>query len=150
MKVYLAAAWSRREEIEEVAVRLRKLGVEVTSNWLTEEKAMQTGAREKFLRDRAYLDLNDVARADAIVRFTDDLSVFNLFAFKDSQFDLTEIITRLKALTSGARHVEFGYAKALGKTLYVVGGKQNVFDRLDGIVHLKDVDELCQVLSQEE
>lgn len=137
MKVYLAAAWSRRAEIEEVAVRLRKLGVEVTSNWLTEEKAQQTGAKEKFLRDRAYLDLEDVARADAIVRFTDP-EVFD--------FSLTPIP---RALLSGARMVEFGYAKALGKTLYVVGGKQNVFDRLDGIVHLKDVDELCHVLSQE-
>lgn len=136
MKVYLAAAWARRAEIEEVAVRLRKLGVEVTSNWLAEEKAQQTGAKEKFLRDRAYLDLNDVARADAIVRFSDP-----------EFFDAAENAPR--ALVSGARFVEFGYAKALGKTLYVVGGKQNVFDRLDGIVHLKDVDELCQVLSQE-
>ena len=137
MKVYLAAAWGRRAEIEEVAVRLRKLGVEITSNWLSEEKAQQTGAKEKFLRDRAYLDLEDVARADAIVRFTDP-------EFLDKTTELAP-----KALMSGARMVEFGYAKALGKTLYVVGGKQNVFDRLDGIVHLKDVDELCHVLSQE-
>jgi len=149
MKVYLAAAWSRRAEIEEVAVRLRKLGVEVTSNWLTEEKAQQTGAKEKFLRDRAYLDIRDVDEADAIVRFTDDLSIYDLFAFKPSRFSVAEIIAKLKALISGARHFEFGYAKARGKTLYVVGGKQNVFDRLDGIVHLKDVDELCHVLSQE-
>lgn len=135
MRVYLAAAWSRRAEIEEVAVRLRKLGVEITSNWLTEEKAQQTGAKEKFLRDRAYLDLRDVDEADAIVRFTDDFPAqANLVA---------------KHFISGARHFEFGYAKAKGKTLYVVGGKQNVFDRLDGIVHVKDVDELCQVLSQE-
>lgn len=137
MRVYLAAAWSRRAEIEEVAVRLRELGVVITSNWLTEEKALQTGAKEKFLRDRAYLDLNDVAEADAIVRFTDP-------EFLDTE---TPLVSR--ALISGARFVEFGYAKALGKTLYVVGGKQNVFDRLDGIVHLKDVDELCHVLSQE-
>lgn len=137
MRVYLAGAWSRRVEIKKVAVRLRKLGVEVTSNWLTEETAQQTGAREKFLRDRAYLDLNDVARADAIVRFTDP-----------ECFEKGKVVP--KALLSGARHTEFGYAKALGKTLYVVGGKQNVFDRLDGVVHLKDVDELCRVLSQEE
>jgi nucleoside 2-deoxyribosyltransferase len=136
MKVYLAAAWSRRAEIEEVAVRLRKLGVEVTSNWLTEEKAQQTGAMEKFLRDRAYLDLNDVACADAIVRFT------------DPEF-IAKAAYVATSLASGARHFEMGYAKALGKTMYVVGGKQNVFDRLDGVVHLKDVDELCQVLSQE-
>ena len=134
MKVYLAGAWSRREEIDEVAVRLRKLGVTVTSNWLTEETAQQTGAFEKFLRDRAYLDLNDVDEADVIVRFADEF----------------EGDTVPKHFVSGARHFEFGYAKARGKALFVVGGKQNVFDRLDGIVFVKDVDELCRVLSQEE
>ncbi len=138
MKVYLAAAWSRRAEIEEVAVRIRSLGVEVTSQWLTEEKAQQTGAMEKFLRDRAYLDLNDVARADALVRFTDSEAL-------DKTGDSFSV-----NLLSGARMVEFGYAKALGKTLYVVGGKQNVFDRLGDVIHLKDVDELCHVLSQED
>ena len=130
MKVYLAAAWSRRLEIKAVAERLTDLGVEVTSRWLT-EAGLATKASDKFLRESAYVDLADVDAADAIVRFTDN-----------STADFVA-----KQLISGARMVEFGYAKARGKTLYVVGGKQNVFDHLDGIVHLADINELIALLS---
>jgi hypothetical protein len=132
MRVYLAGAWGRREEILRVADRLRLVGVEITSNWLTEEEGMQSGSKERFLRERAYVDLQDVDRADALVRFAD--------------VPRTRQVPR--ALISGARMVEFGYAKAKGKTLYVVGGKQNVFDRLDGIVHVKDADALVRLLKQ--
>ena len=132
MKVYLAAAWGRREEILRVADRLQSVVVEITSGWLTEEEGMQSGSKERFLRERAYVDLQDVDKADAIVRFAD----VNLKRKVD------------RALVSGARMFEFGYAKARGKTLYVVGGKQNVFDRLDGIVHVKDVDALVRLLKQ--
>jgi nucleoside 2-deoxyribosyltransferase len=136
MRVYLAAAWSRREEISLVADRLRVVGVEITSNWLTEETALQTGAKEKFLRDRAYIDLADVDRADALVRFTDP-----------------EVFMRhpvAQPLLSCARMVEMGYALAKGKTVYVVGGKQNVFDYLGSVVHVQDTDALVKLLSQED
>ena len=132
MKVYLAAAWGRREEILLVADRLQNVGVEITSGWLTEEEGMQSGSKERFLRERAYVDLQDVDKADALVRFAD--------------VNLKRKVSRESV--SGARMFEFGYAKAKGKTLYVVGGKQNVFDRLDGIVHVKNVDALVRLLKQ--
>ena len=91
---------------------------------------MQSGSKERFLRERAYVDLQDIDRADALVRFADT--------------PRTRSVPR--ALISGARMFEMGYAKAKGKTLYVVGGKQNVFDRLDGIVHVKDADALVRLL----
>lgn len=130
MKIYLAGAWGRRIEILQVSYRLEAVGVEITSSWLTEEDGMQSGSKEKFLRSRAYVDLNDVDRADGIVRFAD--------------VNLKRKVSR--DLVSGARMFEMGYAKARGKTLYVVGGKQNVFDRLDGIVHVQDVDSLVRLL----
>jgi len=136
MRVYLAAAWGRREEVLAISKRLEAVGVEITSRWLIEEAGMQTGAFEKFLRERAYIDVADVDRADAIVRFTDP----------ESQEDFSHVP---KALLSGARMFETGYAYARGKTIYVVGGKQNVFDRLGNIIHVKDVDALVKVLSQE-
>ena len=130
MRVYLAAAWGRRAEILRVANRLRLEGVVITSSWLTEEEGMQSGSKERFLRERAYVDLQDVDRADILVRFA----------------DMPRTRKVAKALISGARMFEMGYAKAKGKTLYVVGGKQNVFDRLDEIVHVKDADALVRLL----
>ena len=147
MKVYLAAAWSRRLEILEVAHKLENVGVEITSNWLTEEAGMNTGAREKFLRDRAYIDLADVDRADILVRFTDPEYL---------ETDVYEAYTTLlrnpvpRKLLSAARMVEMGYALAKGKTVIVIGGKQNVFDRVASVVHLDTVDDLVRYLSQED
>jgi nucleoside 2-deoxyribosyltransferase len=132
MRVYLAGAWGRREEILRVANRLRHVGVEITSNWLTEEAGMQSGSKERFLRERAYIDLQDVDRADALVRFAD--------------ISRTRQVPR--ALISGARMFEMGYAKAKGKTLIVVGGKQHVFDRLAEVIHVKDADALVRLLKQ--
>ena len=132
MKIYLAAAWGRREEILRVADRLRLVGVEITSNWLTEEEGMQSGSKERFLRERAYVDLQDVDKADALVRFADT--------------PRTRSVPR--ALISGARMFEMGYAKAKGKGLIVVGGKQHVFDRLADVIHVKDADALVRLLKQ--
>jgi nucleoside 2-deoxyribosyltransferase len=132
VKIYLAGAWSRREEILRVADRLRQEGINITSNWLTEEEKMPSTNKEKFLRERAYIDLGDVDRADALVRFA----------------DIPRTRKVAKSLISGARMFEMGYAKAKGKTLYVVGGKQNVFDFLDGVVHVKDADALVRLLKQ--
>jgi nucleoside 2-deoxyribosyltransferase len=132
MKIYLAAAWGRREEILRVADRLRLVGVEITSNWLTEEEGMQSGSKERFLRERAYVDLQDVDRADVLVRFADT--------------PRTRSVPR--ALISGARMFEMGYAKAKGKGLIVVGGKQHVFDRLADVIHVKDADALVRFLKQ--
>jgi nucleoside 2-deoxyribosyltransferase len=132
MRVYLAGAWGRREEILRVADRLQLVGVEITSNWLTEEEGMQSGSKERFLRERAYIDLQDVDRADALVRFAD--------------VPRTRQVPR--ALISGARMFEMGYAKAKGKTIFVVGGKQHIFDRLADVIHVKDADALVRLLKQ--
>ena len=146
MRVYLAAAWSRRVEILEVANRLEAKGVEITSRWLTEEEGMNTGAREPFLRERCYIDLHDVDECDILIRFTDPETQGN----EKYRAVLGSIpITADVKLLSCARMVEFGYAMAKGKSLIVVGGKQNVFDRKDGIVHLKDADELVKYLGGE-
>lgn len=139
MKVYLAAAWSRRAEIEQIAARLKAKGVEITSNWLYEETRPPEVAHRSWMRERAHIDLGDVDRADAIVRFTDPET-----QTADPEADVD------RRLLSAARMVEFGYAKAKGKALIVVGGHQNVFDFMTGVVHLPDADALVKYLSQEE
>ena len=82
----------------------------------------------------AFTDLEDVRACDILVRFADDLSP----------------ITIPSHLGTGARHFEMGFAAALGKTLIVVGGPQNVFDFLPNVVHLKDTEALVQYLDPQE
>lgn len=121
MKVYLAAAFSRQEEIKEVALRLGSKGIAVTSEWLYVKK-------ERL--ENAFMDVRNIREADVLVRFTDNIGS-NL------------VPTRL---ISGARHFETGLAWGHGIPIIVVGGHQNIFDNFPNIRHVRDVDELEQVL----
>lgn len=86
------------------------------------------------MRECAFTDINDVRACDVFVRFTDDLTP----------------ITIPSHLGTGARHFETGLAYALGKTIIIVGGRQNVFDFVPGFVHLKDTEALVRYLNKEE
>jgi nucleoside 2-deoxyribosyltransferase len=100
MKIYLAAMYSRRDEMAKIADRLKGLGFEITSNWVY-------GAGEaKKDASIAIMDIRDVDRADVVISFTQPSGSF---------------------FTSGGRHVEFGYALGTGKHCIVIGERENVF-----------------------
>lgn len=137
MRVYLASAWSRQHELREIAQELEAIGVEITSRWLYEKEAPRSEDRERHLRETAFIDIQDVRRSDMLVRFTDPVTQNGSIAAP-------------VGLVSGARMFEFGLAWGAGIPVVVVGGKQNVFDRLPNVIHLKDVEELKKFLSSKE
>ena len=125
-KVYLAARYSRREELCQYREHLRLAGVEVVGRWLDGgnqidevgkpigdhgEQLVEGDAacreaaelRMKFAKD----DVDDVAAADIVVSFTEQ--------------------PRQASNNRGGRHVEFGYALATGKKLFIVGPRENLF-----------------------
>lgn len=135
IRLYLAAAWSRRDEIAAVADELIEQipGLEITARWLREPTVL--GSKivrgNRFRRRRAQEDVADVRKADVLVRFSDDLSGTTVPA----------------KLATGSRMFEQGLAYAEGKRIVVVGGHQPIFDYLPGIVHLRHVDELKSYLA---
>jgi len=132
MRIYLAAAWGRKDEIKAVADQINMLGcgAHVDSRWLYEPKGLDTlEARQ----ERAEIDVTDVEAADVLVRFSDDLSAPMISS----------------SLATGARMVEMGFALAWGKKVVVVGGYQPIFDYLPNVIHLKDVDELLTWIMEE-
>jgi nucleoside 2-deoxyribosyltransferase len=133
MRLYLAAAWSRKAEIKAIAQELNNLtiGVHVGARWLDEEDPTYGGPpATEFRRERARIDVADVKSADVIVRFTDDLSS----------------PTVPSGLASGARMFEMGYAYAFKKIIIVVGGIQPIFDYLPEIIHVEDIPALKEKL----
>jgi hypothetical protein len=128
VKVYLAAAFSRQQEIREVAERLTKAGISVTSRWL--DNTISTNKSITGKQEDAFMDIRDLRDADILVRFTDDLS--------DPMIP--------SRLGSAARMFEFGMAWERGMPVIVVGGKQNVFDFLPNVIHVHNVSELGRQL----
>lgn len=110
MKVYLAARYSRHPEMRTYAQDLARIGCEVTSRWieglLPDDGKM--GGPEDKMRKCAEDDLEDLARANCCISFTEKP--------RDPNVN-----------TRGGRHVEFGFALAMGKTVVVVGHRENVF-----------------------
>jgi hypothetical protein len=114
--VYLAARYSRYEELQGYAEQLVEVGCLVTSRWIKGDhqvtddqlKNLDVGEEAEYpLRVRfAEEDVLDLRAANVIVSFTEPPR---------------------SGPSRGGRHVEFGMALAMGKQVVVVGHRENVF-----------------------
>lgn len=113
MKFYLAAAYDRKEEMRGYRTQLEGYGHEVTSRWIDGHPEINNGdiISVDMLNDYEYLvtnrmvaghDLEDIRSADAVISFNGHTN-------------------------QGGRHVEYGYALGLNKTVYIIGDLENLF-----------------------
>jgi nucleoside 2-deoxyribosyltransferase len=128
MKIYLAAAFERGEEMREVRNRLSMFGLTVTSRWIDLDTDVKPiGAEELKINPGQYansalMDLGDVYNADVMVMFSGG--------------------------GRGGRQTEFGYAIALDKQLIIIGERENVFHALPGVMCFSTVDQLYEHLTR--
>ena len=114
-RYYLAARYSRREELLGYKAELEALGHKVYGRWLagdhyaTEAEILR---RPEIGRDFAVDDLIDLAQADTLIAFTE---------------------APHSTASRGGRHVEFGIAIAREMHLVVVGPRENVFHCLPDV-----------------
>lgn len=121
MKVYIAAMYSLRDEVRNHHMKvLAAAGHEVTARWLWKDEP--PGSEQAS----AIKDLADVARADAIVL-------------------LTNLIGTM--YSGGGRHVEFGYALALGKHCFTVGEYETIFQHLPQVTVCGTIDAVVKGLA---
>jgi len=110
-KVYLAARYSRREELCGYRSHLETLGYVVTSRWLNgnhqiDDAGLSVEAKAAERERFACEDWNDLMEADICISFTE---------------------TPRSSNSRGGRHVEYGAALAKGARCLVVGPRENVF-----------------------
>ena len=118
LKIYLAASWSRREEMRDVRVKLEGEGHVVTSRWLDEKEG-----EPKAVAARA--DLDDIDASDVLLAFTENADV---------------------GYQTGGRHVELGYALAKRIPVILVGLRENVFHHLGHIPVADSVKDVLRLL----
>jgi nucleoside 2-deoxyribosyltransferase len=116
LTVYIAAPYPARRYAQAVMRLLELEDIGVTSTWLTQDEDTSDAT--------ARLDLADVARADVLV------------ALNEPEYS---------TMGTGGRHVEFGYALALGKPIVLVGVRTNVFHFLRDLHHC-EIDTLVATL----
>lgn len=116
MKIYLASRYSRHAEMQGVRGVLETFNHKITSRWIDCHTDVMGNFTESFSQDflntnfadcapLGQHDLDDILNSDCVISFTGSGS-------------------------KGGRHVEFGYALALGKRLVLVGPRENVFHTL--------------------
>jgi len=110
MRVYLAAAYERHEEMRGVRDLLTAFGHEITSHWIDvaitvpRETPGKLDSNADSLAQHARVDLADVDNAEAIILFTGG--------------------------GRGGYHTEYGFALGRGKYLIIVGTREHVFHSL--------------------
>jgi len=133
VRIYLAAAYERKDEMMGVRDVLTALGYQVTSRWIDQPPGEGLGTAELSADPArgvpyAELDLADLVAADTVISFTGQGG-------------------------RGGRHVEFGWALALRRygnpvRLILVGPREHVFHSLPEIEHYPDWSRLVMALSR--
>ncbi len=128
MKIYLAAKFDEKVEMNKWAAYLKGFGHEITSTWLDSKNQTDREATEEVLVQAAVDNLADLHRADVLV---------------------TKSQTQGTEHTGGGRHVEFGYAVSEGTDIIVVGPRgEHVFHYLQGVRHVPDLGVLVERLHE--
>jgi hypothetical protein len=109
MRIYLAARYDRRQEMEAIAARLEAAGHTLTSGWIY---GWHESVPELVC---AAADWTGVGKAECVVSFTEEPD------------------ERVPWAARGGRHVEFGLGLAMGKRLCIVGPRENVFHHLERV-----------------
>jgi nucleoside 2-deoxyribosyltransferase len=115
----------------QLAQQLRELGFQITSHWLDEPHGPKTKLDDLTpaqLNTYADHDLADIRAADWLVFFSQDPNT---------------------ATVRGGRHVEFGYALALGKHILIVGPRENLFHFLPEVRRTSSWKEAKSILKKE-
>lgn len=121
-KIYLAAPFGDKFQMQKVRDQLQKLGHEVTSQWIDVEHTSDQGATEEEMNNFCMMDVCDVQDADILIAFSRP---------------------RNEPSPGGGRHVEYGIAMMLDKHIIVVGPRgEHIFHRWPGVLFFATVDEL--------
>jgi nucleoside 2-deoxyribosyltransferase len=124
MKIYLAAPFFKKEEMcGIIKPMVESIGHTVTSRWL-DTKTEWEFAATSVLGYFASCDLNDIDDADLVI--------VNL--------------TGLTGYVRGGVHVEFGYAYAKGKPVWLLGKRVTIFHNLPAVKHFDSWDDVFEEL----
>ena len=135
MKIYLAARYSRREELCGYRSQLEALGHTVTSRWLNgnhqvDDQGLSVEAKRAERERFAIEDRDDVLAANVLIAFTEIPRSSN---------------------SRGGRHVELGIAIGTQRmAVIVVGPRENVFCCLPDLLVVEKFEDCLQVFDAKE
>lgn len=125
VRIYLAARYTRREELCRYRDTLRAMGHDVQARWLDGKHQISDNGTPIGDHGEALVEGHDTSQRNAELRAKFAQDDFEDVSGADAVISFTEP-PRSQA-NRGGRHVEYGVALALGKRLLVVGHRENLF-----------------------
>ena len=128
MKFYLAGRYQDKETIGSFAKSLSKIGHEITATWMYEPydpNILQSQLSLQENRICGIKDLKEISECEELIFFSEN---------------------EITPTPRNGRHVEFGYALALGKRINVIGPRENIFHYLTQIHLYETKDEFVEHL----
>lgn len=128
LRIYLAARYARKGELQSYSKDLEAAGAELSCRWLANDNPALNGSHlEPALRggELAAMDLEDLRLADVCIAFTEE---------PDSPQG------------RGGRHTELGIAIGLGLRIVLIGPREHVFHCLPEIEHYQSWPEAASAL----
>jgi nucleoside 2-deoxyribosyltransferase len=116
-EIYIAAPFTEREEAKFIRERLEKMGIISTARWI--DSHLEEGVSPEVARVEASADLLDITRADSFL-------LLNYTSYP----------------CSPGRNIEFGWALAKGKRIFLLGEPSSVFHHHPNIIHIQRVEEI--------
>lgn len=146
--VYLAARYSRREELCGYRADLESRGLTVTSNWLDGPRQRAIAGQVLGERDEAIIESGgDSLESVELRRMCAQQDVQDVVA-ADTFVTWTELPDAKAG--RGGRHVEFGMALALSRRIIVIGPVENVFHALPEVERVGSWEEALLLLMGQE
>jgi hypothetical protein len=131
LSVYIAARYSRKVEVAELAMKINQLGAKVCTEWFLEIDDPDTDldtVDDELLENRAHRDIKEMRCADICISLTEDPKT---------------------CWKRGGRHNEFGFCLALGLPLWIVGPRETIYHYLSWVERFSTVDEMLESLKEE-
>lgn len=128
MKIYLAGRFSRRHDLHAIGKVLQEKGHIITSRWTRPDT---DHIKPTGMSDQAA----DLERRRFAIEDIEDLNACN---------GVVSLMEEPRGNGRGGRHIEFGYALALGKRLAIIGPRETVFHHMDQVEHFASVLDFLQ------
>jgi nucleoside 2-deoxyribosyltransferase len=124
LKVYVAARFTRKDEVAALAMRIERAGAVVCTDWFLEAESDLHELSDDVRQSRAERDISHVRNCDILVMLAGGGA-------------------------RGGRHFEFGFAMALGIPCWIVGEREHIFHWLPWVEVFDSADEMLSALREE-
>lgn len=138
MRFYLAARYSRREELCDYREQLQAMGHRVTASWLNGGHQISDSGVPIGESGEALVEGDSGSTSPEAVALRQRFAQEDLFEIDEAEVLIAFTEPPRSPHSRGGRHVELGYALGREVPVWIVGYRENIFCWLDHVEFFDD------------